>query len=409
MNRNIFYWALYDFANSVVMIVFLFYFSQWIVIDSGKPDWWYNGALIAASVLFVATAPIIGQRIDIDKRKLPGLRITTAISLTLHAAVALVALFFPELVFLAVTLFSLALFFYLLSFVYYTPMLDDLSDGGNTGSISGMGQGMNYLGQVFGLLVTLPLATGSLVFFGDQGRAQTLLPAVAGSFLLSLPMLLWYHEPGSGTRVLRKIPFGEEWARAKTQFRSVLATKSLVLFFVAYFLFGDALLTFANNFPIFLEKVFGASDAVKTYLSVGILTIAGVGSIAIGKIADKKGNAATLTALLVAWCVLFPTLAFAPSFPVAIATCLVAGSIFAATFGISRVLIIELSPKETIGTSFSYYVVAERFATFIGPLVWSFVLVGTVSSGARSYAYAILSMGVLVFISLFFMVKIPKE
>ena len=43
MNRkNIFLWTLYDFANSIVTIVFFLYFSEWLVIDNGVSDFSYN-------------------------------------------------------------------------------------------------------------------------------------------------------------------------------------------------------------------------------------------------------------------------------------------------------------------------------------------------------------------------------
>ena len=32
MKRNILLWSLYDFANSIVMIVFLLYFAQWPLV-----------------------------------------------------------------------------------------------------------------------------------------------------------------------------------------------------------------------------------------------------------------------------------------------------------------------------------------------------------------------------------------
>jgi len=407
MTKNVFYWALYDFANSIVMIVFLFYFSQWIVVDSAKPDWWYNGALIAASLLFIITAPVIGQRIDETKRKINGLRFTTAVAFLLHFLTACITLFAPEQVLLAVVLFALALYFYLLSFVYYTPMLSDLSDGANLGAISGIGQGANYVGQVSGLLLTLPFAMGALYLFGEPGRAQTLLPATVLFGLLVLPMMLWYREtPHPGEVAHRSIR--EEYGMVRERFAGIARSKYLLYFFIAYFLFGDALLTFANNFPIFLEKVFGSTDDIKTYLTAGILLIAGVGAIVFGKVADKKGSISTLRAILIAWCVLFPALAFAPSFSVAAGICLIAGTIFAATFGISRVLVTELAPKGTIATSFSYYIVAERFSTFVGPIVWSAVVAGTAGSGAASYSYAIFSMGLIVLASLFFIGKIPN-
>ena len=40
--KNVFLWALYDFANSLVSIVFFLYFAQWLVIDQGVADIWFN-------------------------------------------------------------------------------------------------------------------------------------------------------------------------------------------------------------------------------------------------------------------------------------------------------------------------------------------------------------------------------
>ena len=41
MNRkNIALWTLYDFANSIVVVVFFLYFSQWLVVDKGVSDFW---------------------------------------------------------------------------------------------------------------------------------------------------------------------------------------------------------------------------------------------------------------------------------------------------------------------------------------------------------------------------------
>jgi len=65
MNRkNIFLWTLYDFANSITTIVFFLYFSQWLVVDKGVPDFWYNMIFTASSVLLLLTAPVLGSIAD---------------------------------------------------------------------------------------------------------------------------------------------------------------------------------------------------------------------------------------------------------------------------------------------------------------------------------------------------------
>lgn len=404
MKKNIFYWALYDFANSIIMIVFLFYFSQWLVIDSGRPDWWYEATLIGSSLLFILTAPVFGQRLDVTNDKLSGVRITTVLMTIFYLSTALVMLFAPSQALLATIFFTLAMYLYLMSFVYYTPMINDLSTDINRGWISGLGMGANYIGQVFGLLVTLPFATGAIKLFGAPNRVETLLPAIILFILSALPLLVKYTE--STTQVVTKMDIVAEYKKVFQTIRIIFSIRNLALLFIAYFIFSDALLTFSNNFPIFLEKVFAASDSLKTYLTAAILILSGVGSLIFGKISDRKGTKFTLSLILISWVVLFPALAFAPSFAVAAIICLIAGIFFGPVWGVSRAMVSEFTPPGTEARSFSFYTLAERFATFIGPITWSIVLTATAGSGNRSYSYALVGMGVLVLISLWFVCKI---
>src|SRR3989344_866092 len=405
VRRNRYLWALYDFANSIILIVFLFYFSQWLVVDSHKPDWWFNATLIVSSLLFIVTAPIIGQRLDTTRRKLSGLRRATTLMFIAYAATSVVVLFAPTHVLLAVVLFTAALYFFVISFIFYTPMINDISDDTNRGYVSGLGQGFNYAGQVIGLLVTLPFATGALYLFGSAGRPQTLLPATILFGLFALPMMLWFTEKETPSLV-EKIRVRDEYANIFRTIGHIASNRNLVFLLLGYFLFSDALLTFANNFPLFLENVHGASDAVKTYLTTGILTLSAIGSILFGKVSDKKGSKRTLLWLIICWSILFPIIAFAPSFKLVIIACLVAGLLFGAMWGISRSMVAEITHRSVEASSFSFYILAERFATLVGPITWSVVLASTSSLGKISYSYAILSMGVLVFLSFFFVRKI---
>ncbi|MDB5259329.1 MAG: hypothetical protein JWO73_537 [Candidatus Taylorbacteria bacterium] len=421
MKKNIFLWSLYDFANSIIMIVFLFYFSQWIVVDSGKPDWWYNATLVVSSILFILTAPSIGRRIDMTGNKISGLRWTTVITIGLYAVTTGITLFAPSQVLLAVILFTLALYFYLMSFVYYTPMMNDLSTEANRSQISGIGEGANYVGQVFGLLVTLPFATGSIYLFGTHGRVQALLPSLVLFALLALPMLIWYKEKhvekdaeafgeaSGGSGGAGKISLMNEYRGIVAVMKRIFSIKNLFYLFVGYFLFSDALLTFSNNFPIFLEKVHGVSDAAKTYLSVGILLLAGVGSWAVGKIADWKGKKPVMIFLLASWCIILPLIAFVHSFTLLVIICLAGGFIFGPVWGVSRAMVADYTPPDMAASSFSFYIIAERFATFIGPIAWSVVLASTASSGKASYSYGLISLAVLVFVGLLFTMKIKSK
>lgn len=398
MKKNILYWALYDFANSLVFITFLFYFSQWLVVDQGRPAWWYNATLIVSSALFIITAPILSKKIDAVGKKLSGLRTWSIFTFIFFGGVAAIALFSKNLDLLATILFTLATYTYLICFLYFTPMLNDLSSTQNRSHVSGIGQGANSIGQVAGLLITLPFANGAITLFGAPGRAQTLLPSVILFVIFALPMLLFYKE-------INITKTDSPIFSLKDSFKKILTNKPLAYLLLAYFFFSDALLTFANNFPLYLQEVHAATDTTKALLTAAILVLASIGAIIFGKIADKKGNLKTLTLILIIWCFIFPAMALIPTLKLLTPVFLIAGILFGPVWAISRSLVGNLATKELLASSYSYYVLAERFATFIGPAVWSGALV-MVGENQQGYQAALLSMSGLLIVGLLLMRKI---
>lgn len=406
MNRRVFYWGLYDFANSIVLLSFLFYFSQWLVVDQGRPSWWYNGALVSASLLYIATAAYFSRRIDETGKKMRGLRAWTLVSAILFSATAQIALTSDSLDIVATILYALAMYAYLMCFLYFTPMLNDLSTSANRARISGIGQGFNSSGQVTGLLFTLPFVNGTMAFWGEPGRAQALLPAAALFVLFALPMLLWYREETSTVSSTRTV------GTPLSLLQTILANKPLALLLVGYFFFSDALMTFANNFPLYLEKVFAASDTTKAVLTISILALAALGSPIFGRLSDKWGHKRTLAGLLVAFGALLIALSFTKSFGILVALSLTAGIFFGPVWAISRAMVGQLAPPGLVASSFNYYIVAERFAAFTGPLAWSGVLIAW-GEGARGYQMAMLAMAALLAVGLIFVLRVrtaaPRE
>ncbi|MSR86384.1 MFS transporter, partial [Candidatus Woesearchaeota archaeon] len=135
----------------------------------------------------------------------------------------------------------------------------------------------------------------------------------------------------------------------------------------------------------------------------------GIGSLIFGKISDRKGMKSTLSFILLTWVIIFPLLAFATTLTQAAILCLIAGLFFGPVWGISRAMMVEYTPIGLEARSFSYYTLAERFATFIGPLVWSFILLNTAKSGNASYSYALLGMAALMLIGFFIVRQIESK
>ena len=216
--KNIFLWTLYDFANSIVSIVFFLYFSQWLVVDNGVADFWYNMIFTVASVLLLVTAPVLGSIADKTGRQQSFLNKTTILALIFFLGVSLITLFFSNQVFLAALFFLLANYLYQFSFVFYNALLHYIAPRERWGIISGVGLAGNYLGQIFGLLITLPFAGGAVYLLGIAGRAQTFLPSVILFFILALPMLLFFKLPKHDKPNV-KINLKQEYKNQSYQFK----------------------------------------------------------------------------------------------------------------------------------------------------------------------------------------------
>ena len=391
--RNVFLWILYDFANSIVSIVFFLYFAQWIVIDRGIPDLYFNLTFTISAVLLLFTVPFTGTLLDKFLRRITGLRYTTFFTAIFYGACALFAITNNAIG--ALIFFTLGLYSYLLSFTFYTPLINDISKQEKRGLVSGLGISANYLGQITGLVIALPLSTGSISFFGSAPRAETLLPSVLIFFILSLPMLVFFREPKKPKEKLR---LGSRLKEMVTETKLLFSLSSVSLFILAYFLFNDAILTAANNFPIFVEQVWGVSDTVKTYILLGILITSAIGGTVSGFIADKFGHKRTLMFVLVGWVFILPFIGFINNFTLFVIATSIMGLWFGSNWTVSRSVMSYVAPKGKHNLAFAYFGLAERASSFVGPIVWGLIVTNLVSIG--SYRYRIATLAVTGFIIL---------
>src|SRR3989344_5035684 len=389
--KNIFLWTLYDFANSIVTIVFFLYFSQWFVVDKGVADFWYNMIFTIGSVLLLLTAPILGSIADKNGKQQNYLNQITIVVFVFFLLASFTILFFSQKVFLAALFFLVANYLYQFSFVFYNAFLHYLGPREKWGRISGIGLGGNYLGQVFGLLITLPLAGGTIYLIGEVGRAQTFLPAVILFFVLALPMLLFFKLPkkeNNNTSISLKEEYKNQWS----QFKELIKDKNIKLFLIAYFFFNDAIITVSNNFPIYLENVFGVPDKLKSMLLGGALATSIFGAIFSGFITDKIGLKKALMVTIGVWVLFLPLLGLTANFSVFMVLCILMGFLFGAIGTVTRAAMTAITPKEKLNFGFSFYTLAERTSTLIGPLSWGLVTFVFVSLGVTRYRIAMISM-----------------
>jgi MFS transporter, UMF1 family len=384
--KKLFLWSLYDFANSFILVNFALYFAPWAVIDAGVHDLWYNAIFAIASLLLLLTAPPMASYTDrYGKRKL-FLSIATIGTFIGYGLTAISAS--AGLSILIVMIFSLVgQYFYQLSFVFYNPMLEDVADEAHRSRASGIGQFASNIGFVLGILVTLPLS-GS--------RLAPLLPAVIIFFIFALPLMLFFKEekrPPAPSQTAKERAYH---LRKLARFFAVSAAAPML---IAFFFFNDALITISNNYSIYLERVFGVSDMTKSVLLMAILAMSAVGGVLAGWLGDKIGALRTLKLILLAWVILIPLIAIAPNFAAITVLTPLSGLLLGAIWTVTRSYLTMVLPKEDMGYGFSFYTLAERFSTLVGPLTWGGILWHFGTEGVY-YRYAMISMTVFLVLGL---------
>ncbi len=402
--KNIFLWTLYDFANSIVSVVFFLYFAQWIVIDRGVPDLYFNLTFTISTILLFCTVPITGALLDKYLRRITGLRYATFFSVIFYGLVALCTIVNKEMY--ALIFFTLASYFYQLSFTFYTPLLNDIAPRTKIGLISGIGIAANYVGQFVGLLIALPFSKGSLNFFGATPRSETLLPAVILFFILSLPMLIFFKEPKHKPK---KISWGIELKNMVKETKIIFSFSSVTFFLLAYFLFNDAILTASNNFSIFLEQVWHVPDTVKTYILLGILVTCALGGALSGIFADRYGHKRTLMILLSGWIIILPLIGLLNNFTLFVICTTILGFWYGANWTVSRSVMAYVAPEGKHNLAFAYFGLAERASSFLGPIVWGLITSGLLSIGSYRYRIAMITMTIFIIVGVLALSRVKDD
>ena len=126
--KQLFLWSLYDFANSVVFINFLLYFTQWLVIDGGFSDFWYNAIFAITTAFLFLTAPTLAAITDRFGGRKYFLNISTICVFLSYGMAGALATFGFQNIYCIALFFLIGQYFYQLSFVFYNSMLSDVAE-----------------------------------------------------------------------------------------------------------------------------------------------------------------------------------------------------------------------------------------------------------------------------------------
>jgi len=393
-------WYLFDFANSIIIINGGLYFPQWLVIDNRVSGTLFNLTALVTSILLILTAPLFGAKADQSGKCFRYLW-TTSLGLFLCGlALALFATSIHQGTVrnvLCLVGFGGVLYTYQLSLVFYNALLNPLSSSGSISKTSGIGLAWGWIGGVVAVIAVDPMVKGQFIFH-HADRINAILPStIAFGALTAISLFLM--------RKLERLEATQPATRSLSLVGLIRDVKSypvLFSFLLAYFLYSDAILTIENNVTIFMEKVFSMTDDAKAIAFVAFLLLAAIAAGIQWRLLNAERSLRSLQRCMVGWLIALPVACIVPSrfawgFYISF---LVMGILYGVLFNASRVLFFQLIPKEKIAEYFGIYASFERFASIIGPLLWSMPLILRKEEDALSYRFALGMMIVPILLSM---------
>lgn len=386
--REIFGWAMFDFANSsyttvVITVAFAVFFTS-TVAAAGRADFLWGIGLSISNGLVLLLSPVIGAIADDSGRKK---RFLFASYLACVAGTAMLALVGPGDVALALGLLVVSNVAFSFGENLAGAFLPEISTPQTIGRISGLGWGLGYFGGLASLLLISGLIAPG---FGADNIAnlQRAWVVTAVFFLLagSCTFLLLRERAAHGPRrsLVGYVRVG--FARLATTAREIRHFAELGKFLIAFFLYHGGLTTVIAFAAILAERTFGFGPADLIKLFVLLQLTSAAGALGFGFIQDRLGAIRTVRVTLLIWiaaCVAGYLATTAGQFWwVAMAAGLGIGSLQSA----SRALIGLFSPREKEAEFFGFWGLAGKAAYAIGP-----ALFGLISSASGSQRLAILS------------------
>ena len=312
--KEIFGWAMYDFANSsyttvIITVVYAVIFTEIIVPPDTtatgdarfkEGNLWWSVALGISYLLVVLTGPIFGAIMDYSASKKKFLAASTVLTIVSTALLVFVQ---PGYWYLGIILVLISNFGFATGESFVSSFLPDLGPQEDLGKISGYAWGLGYFG---GLLSTI-LITGLLgsVTTENFAKIQWVGPLTALFFLLAaIPTFLFVKEKGRAN----VLPPGESYIgigfkRLSQTMSELKDFRDLMIFLVSVF-FSMAGLSIVISFAfIYGKQIIHWDDTVRILMFVVTQFTAAGGAVLFGFIQDKIGAKKTFNMTLVLWIV----------------------------------------------------------------------------------------------------------
>jgi UMF1 family MFS transporter len=408
--REVFGWAMYDFANSgyttvVITAVFAAYFVGGIAEKAAWATFAWTAALSVSYFIVMITMPSIGAYGDLRAAKKRLLAITTVGCVLSTAALALTG---PGTVALAVLLIIISNTFYSYGESLIAAFLPELARTESLGKVSGWGWSFGY----FGGMLALGLGLGYVLWAQAHGISASqfvpvtmLITAVIYGGASVATFMLLTERATPNPDALRESGVKASLHQLQKTFRQARQYGDFMnLLMCAVFYHGGVAVAISLA-AIYAEQVIGFKPQ-ETMVLIFVLNIAAaVGAFAFGYWQDHIGHKLALGVTLVGWvatCVIAAVVTTKGGFWFA---CTIAGLCMGSSQSAGRAMAGVFAPRKQLGEFYGLWTFAGRLASIIGPLSYGAI---TWMTGGNQ-RIALLSTAVLFVIGLLLLLPVDMK
>ena len=403
--REIFGWAMYDFANSafattILAVIFNQYFAT--VVAGGERGVEFFGIRLHGASFFTFSVAISMAISAVLSPFLGAVADASASKKRFLMVFCYTAVLFTGLLYFvrAGNYWMGAIFFIIANIgfaegnVFYNAFLPEISTEQNIGRISGLGWALGYMGGGALLAINLIMLKYPewLGFPAEYFTVQDCFLSVSlWWFIFSLFTFLLLRE-----RAKKTIPSSRGnylrvgYRRLQHTFRRIKTFRELTKFLAAFLIYNDGIETVIIMASIFGADVLGMRTGEIILFFLMIQGIAFFGSLIFGFLADAVGNKRTVMISLGIWSLIVlwafrlgiiwnPKTEF---WILGVLAALVMGGSQAASRSLQGVF----TPDANSAEFFAFFGVSGKFASIFGPLIYGILIAitGSVQSGILS-------------------------
>lgn len=408
--REVFGWAMYDFANSgyttvVITAVFAAYFVGGIAQKAEWATFAWTAALSVSYAIVMLTMPSIGAYADLRAVKRRLLMITTAGCVVATAALALAG---PGSVVLAIVLIIISNTFFAWGESLTAAFLPELARPDAMGKVSGWGWAFGY----FGGMLALGICLGYVIWAQGQGiKAEQFVPVTmlitaviyGAASLVTFRLLGERAQPNPAA--MQQSGLRASLARLRNTFAQARQFKDFMWLLACAVFYQGGVAVAITLAAIYAEQVIGFLPQETMVLIFVLNFAAAAGAFGWGYFQDRVGHKLALGITLVGWmatCVIAAITTTKGGFWYAAA---IAGVCMGASQSAGRAMAGMLAPRAQIAEFYGLWTFATRLAGIIGPL--SYGAITWMTGGDQRTA--ILCTSVLFMVGLVLLVPVNMQ